>query len=218
MAQPPRTSSRSEETVQEQNAIERLVIGDQYTIVIKRKSIEKTYVGELVRMNARWLALRDSSEEETVYGSPHLSQMPHFDRPETNTLVPREKFVTWIPREIATVRGRVRARDKHSPETLRRDAPTPTRGCYVQFIDQGTTNQTRADLTNVESDRFAFTKTLADPTPQGVPVAKDVPVVGGLFRRKGREIHKQLRYEEILSLTMIDTEYEPVDTSLAKSN
>src|SRR5438445_13872384 len=89
--------------------IEHLVVGDGYFIQVERHGVKEVFSGDFAKANDRWIVLHSISEGRSERGVPVLSKIPYINRLYKNVGVGRADDVIWIPRDAATIRGRIRA-------------------------------------------------------------------------------------------------------------
>src|SRR5580704_16834235 len=82
---------------------ERLVIGDAYTLEVKRGGVARSFGGNLLKANDKWIVLRRIASGRNDYGVPLLSALPKvggYFRRSYESLVEDD---LWIPRDAATI-------------------------------------------------------------------------------------------------------------------
>ena len=91
-------------------SIDRLVVGDWYTIDVDRDGFNERFQGDFVKANDRWLVLRRISESRNDVGVPSAPKIP-FEKPKqfSKVSIGVQTEYLWIPREAATIAGRTRA-------------------------------------------------------------------------------------------------------------
>ena len=98
--------------------------GDWYTIDVERDGVAKQFEGEFIKSNDQWIILRRISEGRNDVDVPVLAKIPVlgprvFRRVEVGRLT---RFL-WIPRDAATITGRVRVADPRPPADISDEAP-----------------------------------------------------------------------------------------------
>jgi hypothetical protein len=203
-----------------ENTIDRLVIGDQYTIAVKRNDLEKQYAGELVKANDHWIVLRNVREERTEFGVPILSKVPYVNRMFKNVGIGRNSDILWLPREFAAIKGRTRSINRDNEPTDLSSLPHRRRHCTLDYFDNDKLVECQGTLKKSTNEHFTIVEERYEEVVQGVPYAKNMPYVGSLFRRtvtRRSEIVHELDRDDILCITQDEIGNEVLEDELATS-
>ena len=150
-------------------SIDRLVVGDWYTIDVDRDGFNERFQGDFVKANDRWFVLRRISESRNDVAVPSASKNA-FLKPKQFSKVSvgiRTEYL-WIPREVATVSGRTRAATSQPIADIDGESPAPGASCAVVLpADQKTVehNGSLVEITDekiVLSQRRVYTKSRAN--------------------------------------------------------
>ena len=173
--------------------IDHLVVGDEYWIRVNRNGVDEDSGGDLVRVTDRWIVVHRLSEGRNERGVPVLSKIPYIDRRFKNVGIGRTDEYTWIPRDAATIRGRLRASNPAVVEPPAGDEPSLRAACEVTFVgsDHKVANLD-GKLQRISDDRLTLLKTETSSFEVRKPGWSNLPVVGGYFIDTRTETQEKL--------------------------
>jgi hypothetical protein len=164
------------------NRIDHLVVGDCYRIRFESHDVQQEFNGDFAKVTDRWIVLHTLSEGRNERGVPFLSAIPHINRLFKNVGIGQTHEYVWIPREAATIHGRLRATDPPAFEPPSEDEPNPGAPCEISFIgaDHKITEQA-GKLKAISADQLTLleSETVSVEVPR--PGWSKVPVVGAHF-------------------------------------
>jgi hypothetical protein len=162
--------------------IDRLVVGDEYWIRVNRNGVDEDSGGDLVKTTDRWLVVHRLSEGRNERGVPVLSKIPYINRRFINIGIGRTDEYAWIPREAATIRGRLRAAKPVSFDPPPGDEPSMQAECEVSFVDADYKLAERSGkLQAISDDRLTLVTKEAVSHEVRKPGWSNLPLVGGYF-------------------------------------
>jgi hypothetical protein len=115
---------------------EKLVIGDAYTLEVKRGSVTQSFGGNLLKANEQWIVLRRVASGQNDYGVPLLSVLPKvgsYFRRSYESLVEDD---LWIPREAATIVSHRKVDTSAAARNIPANEPPPKAHCGVAFVHE----------------------------------------------------------------------------------
>jgi hypothetical protein len=129
-----------------------LVLGDGYTMEVRRGAVAKPCGGELVKATDKWVVLRSRNISQTCEGIPYLMDLPligdWFCRYTDDVLVTD----LWIPREAATLRSHTPGAKPAAVKPFVADEPPILAMCRVSAVTGGKVDHFIRDLTVVGGD------------------------------------------------------------------
>jgi len=129
-----------------------LVLGDGYTIEIRRGGALQTCRGPLIEATDQWLVLRQAVMQCTVEGIPYLMDIPLvgglFSR--TTAELAAENDV-WIPRSTATIVAHLKVEEHAANMPHPADAPPLGAPCHVLVAAGDKTDTISGTLTAIGS-------------------------------------------------------------------
>jgi hypothetical protein len=183
--------------------IRHLEIGDGYTISIERGGVKKQFNGTLVKATDRWLVLMTVLEGRHESAVPVVSKVPGIGRLFRNVGIGRMNEYVWLPREAATVQGRVIATEPRKIEPPENELPRSGTDFSIQFVQEGKVVDRFGKFTLGE-EQITCCTTRSEARVRGVPVLAELPVMGSLFRRTTihvREVEEQFSWNDVLCIT-----------------
>jgi hypothetical protein len=117
-------------------ARERLVVGDAYTLEVKRGGVTQSFGGNLLKANEQWIVLRRVATGRNDYGVPLLSALPkvgNYFRRSYESLVEDD---LWIPREAATIASHRHVDTAAAARNIPANEPPPKAHCGVAFVHE----------------------------------------------------------------------------------
>ena len=186
--------------------IERLVVGDGYTIVAQRNGIRERLMGDLVKANERWIVLRSVSEGRHEYGVPVLSSVPFVGkRMFRNVGIGRTDELLWIPREAAQITGRTLATDKPAVDAPQGEDPALQSDCTVQLVTEQRTVQREGKVVATSDSELTLAIETVEAVHKPRAVLSRIPVVGDSFYSttyETRRTKERLVLEAVLCVRM----------------
>jgi len=186
--------------------IERLVVGDGYTIVAQRNGIRERLMGDLVKANDRWIVLRSVSEGRHEYGVPVLSSVPFVGkRMFRNVGIGRTDELLWIPREAAQIMGRTLATDKPAIDSPQGGDPALQSDCTVQLVTEQRTVQREGKVVATSDSELTLAIETVEAVHKPRAVLSRIPVVGDSFYSttyETRRTKERLALEKVLCVRM----------------
>ena len=164
-------------------AVDELTVGDGYAIEVDRGGVRQRLVGDLAKANDRWIILRQVSESRTDFETPVLSKLPFVGRHFHNIGIGRQTTYVWIPREAATVAGRVVATNREAIDVPADETPPVGNSCRVDVVADGKIATHEGSLAELSDDQLVIASERCVAIKQSVPYVGDLPFVGALFRR-----------------------------------
>ena len=131
----------------------RLVVGDAYTLEVKRGSVVRSFGGNLLKASDKWIVLRRIASGRNDYGVPLLSSLPkvgNYFRRSYESLVEDD---VWIPREAATIVSHNHVTTSAPTSTLG-DQPTARTRCGVVFAHGDKFERRDGELTAITDDKL----------------------------------------------------------------
>jgi hypothetical protein len=184
--------------------IDHLVVGDGYWIHVERNGVQQDCGGDLAKATDRWIVLRSLSEGRSERGVPVLRKIPYIDRLFKNVGIGRTDNYVWIPREAATIRGRLRAAKPVDFEPPAGDEPGERSPCEVTFVGSDHKVADRdGKLLKIAKDRLTLVETERFSVEVRKPGWSNLPVVGGYFidtRTETRETLTDIARSDLLCL------------------
>ena len=132
---------------------ERLVIGDAYTLEVKRGGVVRSFGGNLLKANDKWIVLRRIATGRNDYGVPLLSSLPkvgNYFRRSYESLVEDD---LWIPREAATIISHHHVTTA-APSSAVGDQPMARTRCGVAFAHGERFERRDGELTAITDDKL----------------------------------------------------------------
>lgn len=186
--------------------IQRLVVGDGYTIVAQRNGIRERLMGDLVKANDRWIVLRSVSEGRHEYGVPVLSSVPFVGKRMFRSVgIGRTDELLWIPREAAQITGRTLAADKPAIDTPQGEDPAPQSDCTVQLVTEQRTAQREGKVVATSDGELTLAIKTVAAVHKPRAVLSRIPVVGSSFYSttyETRRTKERLALETVLCVRM----------------
>jgi hypothetical protein len=198
------TATVHAENAEPDTRIDHLVVGDSYWIHVERDGIQQDCGGELAKATDRWIVVHSLSEGRNERGVPVLSKIPYIDRLFKNVGIGRVDNYVWIPRDAATIRGRLRAANPPVAESLAGDEPSLRATCEVTFVGSDHKVADRdGKLLKITDDRLTLVETETFSVEVRKPGWSNLPVVGGYFvdtRTETREKLTDIARSDLLCL------------------
>jgi len=174
------------------NSIDHLVIGDSYWLRVDWGGVQQDAYGDLMKVTDGWIVVRSLSEGRNEVGVPVASKLPYVGRLFKNVGIGQTNEYTWVPREAATIRGRLRAAKPTSEEPPLGDEPSLHTNCSVSFVgpDQKLAEH-EGRLEAITNDRLSLLVRETVSREIRKPGA-NLPVVGGYFVETRNEVHESI--------------------------
>lgn len=172
--------------------IEHLVPGDGYFVQVAPHGVEQVVSGDLAKLSDHWIMLVSiSSADRIEHGVPVLSHIPHINRLFKNVGIGRSQEDVWIPRDAATIRGRIRRLKAAPLEPPAGDEPPMRVDCHITSIG-GDSKLVERDgkLTAIAADRLTLLVTETVNVEVRKPGWSSLPLVGGYFIDTRQEMHQ----------------------------
>jgi hypothetical protein len=182
--------------------IEHLVVGDGYHIQVERHGVQDVVSGNFAKETDRWIVLHLLSEGRNERGVPVLSSLPLVGRRFKTISFGRTDEEIWIPRDAATIRGRIRAVKPNPTDAPSGDDPSPQAACWVVFVgDDHKVAEREGKIEKFADDQLTLTASETFSFEVRKPGWSNLPLVGGYFvntRTETRETHPQFARGDIL--------------------
>jgi hypothetical protein len=173
--------------------IDHLVVGDGYWIHVERNGVQQECAGDLVKATDRWLVLHSLSESRSERGVPVASKLPYVNRLFKNVGVGRADEYVWIPRDAATIRGRLRAAKPVAIEPPAGDEPSLRAACEVTFVGADHKVADReGKLQAITDERLTLLVRETFSVEVRKPGWSNLPLVGGYFIDTRTETREKL--------------------------
>jgi hypothetical protein len=184
--------------------IDHLVVGDGYWIHVERDGVQEECNGNLARATDHWIVLHSLSEGRNERGVPVLSSLPVVGRKFKNVGIGRTDNYIWIPRDAATIRGRLRVANPAVAESLAGDEPRLRAACEVTFVGS---DHKVADLNGklqaITDERLTLLVSETFSVEVRKPGWSNLPLVGSYFigtRTETREKLTDIARSDLLCL------------------
>jgi hypothetical protein len=138
---------------------EQLVVGDAYTLEVKRGGVKQSFGGNLLKANDQWIVLRRMATGRNDYGVPLLSALPKvggYFRRSYESLVEDD---LWIPREAATIESHRKVDTTAAARHIPANEPPPKAHCGVAFVHDDKFVRRDGQLATMGSENVTMTFT-----------------------------------------------------------
>ena len=162
-------------------SIDRLVVGDWYTIDVDRDGFNEHFQGDFVKANDRWFVLRRISESRNDVAVPSASKNA-FLKPKQFSKVSvgiRTEYL-WIPREVATVSGRTRAATSQPIADIDGESPAPGAAAPSYYRQIRRLSSTMGVSWKSRTRRSSSVS--GESIQRAVPMLGELPLIGMAFR------------------------------------
>jgi hypothetical protein len=164
-------------------SIDRLVVGDWYTIDVDREGCNERFQGDFVKANDRWLVLRRISESRNDVGVPSASNNSFLKSKQFSKVsIGVQTEYLWIPREAATVAGRTRAAKSQPIAEIDGESPASGARCAVVLPADQKTVEHKGSLVEMTDETIILSQERRVYTKRAVPLLGELPLIGAAFR------------------------------------
>jgi hypothetical protein len=188
--------------------IEHLVVGDGYFIQVEQHGVQQVLSGNFAKQTDHWIVLHQLSEGRNETGVPVVSKFPYVNRLFKNVGIGRTDELLWIPRDAATIRGRIRAINPASAEAPISDEPSTRTLCRVIFVgDDHKVAEHEGKIEKIANDQLTLSADETVSFEVRKPGWSNLPLVGGYFvntRTETREAHSQFARSDILCIRIVN--------------
>jgi hypothetical protein len=135
---------------------ERLVVGDGYTLEVKRGGVTQSFGGNLLKATEKWIVLRRMATGRNDYGVPLLSALPKFGNYFRRSYESLVEDDLWIPREAATIVSHRHVDTTAAARHIPANEPPPKAHCAVGFVQGEKVVRRDAQLSAIDADHVTL--------------------------------------------------------------
>ncbi len=172
---------------------ERLIIGDAYTLEVKRGGVTRSFGGNLLKASDKWIVLRRMASGRNDYGVPLLSSIPKVGSMFRRSYESLIEDDLWIPREAATIESHHKVVASTTEKPVVGNEPMVRTRCGVAFAHGDKFERRDGELTAVSDERVTVLTTgpFRAPYPQQIArgdiLCVSIPVVISKVRMTQRD-------------------------------
>jgi hypothetical protein len=124
-----------------------LVLGDGYTMEVRRGNAAETYSGPLVQVTDKWVVLRKMVVAGSDGGIPYPKDIPLIGGLFGHSTRLTQELDVWIPREAATIESHLKVAQRPAEMPHLTEAPPLDSECYVEVAAGDQVDVTRGMVT-----------------------------------------------------------------------